>query len=77
MHPGGNPRPERTPFAQKGNRRAMAAAAAAALMEGWLQRKRKSEWRKTYARLRPDALALFANQGVRGDLCALADSSAG
>lgn len=77
MHPGGTLGRNAQAIAQKGNRRAMAAAAAAALMEGWLQRKRKSEWRKTYARLRPDALALFANQGVRGDLCALADSSAG
>ena len=58
--PGGSPK--------KASAELMAAAAAAPVVEGWLQRKRKSEWRKTYARLRPDALALFANQAVPGDL---------
>lgn len=53
---------------KKASAELMAAAAAAPVVEGWLQRKRKSEWRKTYARLRPDALALFANQAVPGDL---------
>lgn len=39
--------------------------AAAPPVEGWLQRRRKGEWRKMYARLRPDALALYASQEVR------------